>query len=60
MRFQEVLQALWDRDSAWESYDEFLALNGPSEALLNDLDLYIHTTGEGQVYIEIPPRPEHV
>ena len=60
MRFYKVLLALWERDSAWESYDEFLALNGTAEALLNDLDLYVHTTDDGQVYIDIPPRDEHV
>ncbi len=60
MRFHEVLLTLWERDSAWESYDEFLELNGQAEALLNDLDLYVHTTDEGQVYMDIPPRDEHV
>ena len=41
MRFHDVLLALWERDGAWESYDEFLELNRPAEALLNDLDLYV-------------------
>ena len=60
MRFHEVLLTLWERDSAWTSYDEFLELNDPTEALLNDLDLYVDTTDEGGVYIDIPAREEHV
>jgi hypothetical protein len=59
-RFRDVLLTLWERAGEWASYDEFLALNAPTEALLNDLDLYVHTTDDGQVYMEIPPRDQHV
>ncbi|MDR4485707.1 MAG: hypothetical protein R3B95_21365 [Nitrospirales bacterium] len=60
MRFHAVLLALWEHRREWASYDEFLTLNGPAEALLNDLDLYVHTEDEGRVYIDIPPRVEHL
>ena len=42
-RFRDVLLTLWERAGEWASYDEFLALNAPTEALLNDLDLYVRT-----------------
>jgi len=60
MLFHNVLLGLWENLPKWASYDELLKLNGPCEALLNDLDLYVHTTNEGQVYIDIPARFEHV
>jgi hypothetical protein len=60
MRFHDVLLELWEHRAEWTSYDEFLVLNDPAEALLNDFDLYVSTIGEGQVHIDIPPRTEHV
>lgn len=60
MRFHDVLLALWEHRGEWADFDEFLTLNDPTEALLNGLDIYVRTTGDGQVYIDIPPGPEHV
>ncbi len=60
MRFHEVLLALWKRDSQWESYDEFLDINRLTENLLNILDLYLRSTDDGEVYIDIPAWDEHV
>lgn len=59
-RFHDVLLMLWDSAGQWTTFDEFLALNVPAEALLNDLDLYVHTTDEGELYVSIPPRDRHV
>ncbi|MCA9469252.1 MAG: hypothetical protein KC643_27930 [Nitrospira sp.] len=60
MRFHSVLLALWENRGEWTSYNEFLAMNAPAEALLNDLDLFVHTTDDGMVYMDIPARLEHV
>jgi hypothetical protein len=60
MQFHRVLVDLWKQVGKWASYDEFLKINVKAEALLNDLDLYVSTTEDGQVYMDIPPGPEHV
>lgn len=60
MRFHEELLRLWEHRRKWASYAEFLTLNVPAEALLNDLDLYVHTTDESRVHMDIPARIEHV
>lgn len=60
MRFREVLLTLWERTGEWTSFDEFLSLNTATEALLNELDLYVYTTDEGELYVSIPPRDRHV
>ncbi|GEM_PF-3838471 len=59
-RFHPVLLDIWERRGEWDSFDEFLALNRPAENMLNDLDCYLSTTNDNQVYIDIPARIEHV
>lgn len=55
-RIHDVLLVLWERRGKWESYDEFMELNNPAEALLNELDFFVHVTDEGKLYIDVPVR----
>lgn len=60
LRFHSVLLDIWERRGKWESYDEFLELNRPTEKMLNDLDIYLSITLDNQVYIDIPASAEHI
>lgn len=55
-RIRDVLLALWERRGEWESYDEFLEINDPTEALLNELEFFVHVTDEGELYVDVPIR----
>jgi len=55
-RIRDVLLALWGRLGEWQSYDEFTEINRPTEALLNELDLFVHVTDKDELYVDVPVR----
>ncbi len=52
--FRLHLNELWDKRGAWESFDEFLALNRHAERLLWQFGIFPWQTSEGEYRVEIP------
>lgn len=52
--FRLHLNDLWDRRGAWDSFDEFLALNRHTERLLWQFGIFPWRTSDGEYRVEIP------
>lgn len=52
----QVLLMLWQNRGEWNDFTEFLAINRPTEKLLEELEFFVSVTDEGWLHMEVPVR----